>query len=135
MKNINDKYGSKYNIESFNFENYPSSSSAFFYKIDRTFNKNQIIILNYNSLNQNQRKYFEKNFSNYKIVYTEKNVSKDGRPIHFDLSNRKKLNQELMIDVYLLSKSKYFLYCFSNVSYLALIMGIHDFDKIDCVNI
>jgi hypothetical protein len=79
--------------------------------------------------------FINNNFSNYKIVYTEKNISKDGRPIHFDLSNRKKLNQELMIDVYLLSKSKYFLYCFSNVSYLALIMGIHDFDKIDCVNI
>lgn len=79
--------------------------------------------------------FINDNFSNYEIVYTEKNISKDGIPIHFDLSNRKKLNQELMIDVYLLSKSKYFLYCFSNVSYLALIMGIHNFNKIDCVNI
>jgi len=79
--------------------------------------------------------FINNNFSNYKIVYTEKKISKDGRPIHFDLSNRKELNQELMKDVYLLSKSKYFLYCFSNVSYLALIMGIHNFDKIDCVNI
>ena len=73
MKKINEKYGTKYNIESFNFDNYPSSSSAFFYKIDRTFNKNQIIILNYNSLNLNQKKYFEKNFSNYIILENYKN--------------------------------------------------------------
>ena len=73
MKKINDKYSTKYNIESFNFDNYPSSSSAFFYKIDRKFNQNQIIILNYNSLNLNQKKYFEKNFSNYRILENYKN--------------------------------------------------------------
>ena len=73
MKKINDKYATKYNIESYNFDNYPSSSSAFFYKIDRSFNKNQIIILNYNSSNSNQKKYFEKNFTNYKILENYKN--------------------------------------------------------------
>ena len=60
MKKINDKYSTKYNIESFNFDNYPSSSSAFFYKIDRKFNQNQIIILNYNSLNLNQKNILKK---------------------------------------------------------------------------
>lgn len=64
---------------------------------------------------------------------TEKKISTDGRPIHF-IDDRTIINKELMIDVYLLSQSKYFLYCFSNVSYLALTIGINSFNKIDCLN-
>jgi len=73
MKKINEKYGHKYNITSFNFDDYPSTSSFFFYKINRSFNKNQIINLNYNSLNLTQKEYFEKNFNNYKILENYKN--------------------------------------------------------------
>jgi hypothetical protein len=62
-----------------------------------------------------------------------KKISFDGRPLHF-IDDRTELNKELMIDVYLLSESKYFLYCFSNVSYLALTMGINNFKKIKCIN-
>ena len=40
----------------------------------------------------------------------------------------------MVLDAYLLSETKYFLYCFSNVSYLALTMGINNFKKIDCIN-
>ena len=63
----------------------------------------------------------------------DRKISFDGRPLHF-IDNRTELNKELMTDVYLLSKSKYFLYCFSNVSYLALTMGINNFKKIKCIN-
>jgi hypothetical protein len=63
----------------------------------------------------------------------DRKISFDGRPLHF-IDDRTELNKELMIDVYLLSESKYFLYCFSNVSYLALTMGINNFKKIKCIN-
>ena len=63
----------------------------------------------------------------------DKKISIDGGPIHF-IEDRTLINRELMIDVYLLSQSKYFLYCFSNVSYLALTLGINNFIKIDCLN-
>lgn len=63
----------------------------------------------------------------------DKKISIDGRPIHF-IEDRTLINRELMLDVYLLSQSKYFLYCFSNVSYLALTLGINNFIKIDCLN-
>lgn len=60
-------------------------------------------------------------------------ISKDGRPLHF-IDDRTKINKELMTDVYLLSQAKFFLYCFSNVSYLALTLGINNFKKIQCIN-
>lgn len=63
----------------------------------------------------------------------DRTISFDGRPLHF-IDDRTKLNKELMTDVYLLSESKYFLYCFSNVSYLALTIGINNFKKIKCIN-
>lgn len=72
-------------------------------------------------------------FGNIVKYYKDKTISLDRRPIHF-IDDRTKLNKELMIDAYLLSESKYFLYCFSNVSYLALTMGINNFKKIKCIN-
>ena len=67
------------------------------------------------------------------IKYREQNISLDGKPIH-RIPDRSNINKDLMMDIYLLSKSKYFLYSFSNVSYLALIMGINNFKKIKCIN-
>lgn len=67
------------------------------------------------------------------LKYREQNISMDGKPIH-RIPDRSKINKDLMIDIYLLSKSKYFLYSFSNVSYLALVMGIENFKKIKCIN-
>ena len=61
-------------------------------------------------------------------------ISLDRRPIHF-IDDRTNINLEVMTDVYLLSKCNYFLYCFSNVSYSALVLGVNDFKDIDCVNI
>lgn len=67
------------------------------------------------------------------VIYTEKTISKDGKPIHF-ISDRSVIFQEVMLDVYLLSQCKYFLYCFSNVSYSSLILGIDNFINIECIN-
>lgn len=60
-------------------------------------------------------------------------ISLDRQPIHF-IEDRSSINLEVMTDVYLLSKCRYFLYCFSNVSYSALVLGANDFKDIDCIN-
>lgn len=58
-----------------------------------------------------------------KVLYNENNlISHDGTPLHFS-ADRKKTNKDVLLDVYLLSNCKYFLYCYSNVSYLALTLG------------
>lgn len=62
---------------------------------------------------------------------SDKTISHDGE-IYIYVDDRSKLNQEVMLDVYLLSNCKYLLYSFSNVSYLALTMGIENFSKILC---
>ncbi len=72
-------------------------------------------------------------FGNIVRHRNDKTISLDGKPIHF-IENRTKINKEMLIDAYLLSNSNYFLYCYSNVSYLALTMGINNFKKIDCIN-
>lgn len=69
-----------------------------------------------------------------KIVKTRDiTISLDRKPIHF-IDDRSVINLEVMTDVYLLSKCSYFLYCFSNVSYSALILGVDNFKKIECIN-
>jgi hypothetical protein len=60
-------------------------------------------------------------------------ISLDRKPIHF-IDDRSNINLEVMTDVYLLSKCSHFFYCFSNVSYSALILGIDNFKKIECIN-
>lgn len=59
--------------------------------------------------------------------------SKNGKPIHFK-RNRKNINQEVIRDCLTLSKCPYFIYSFSNVSYLALTMGVGDFKEVYCAN-
>lgn len=56
-------------------------------------------------------------------------ISHSGNPLH-TLPDREKINEEVLSNVYLLSKCKHFLYSFSNVSLLALIMGANDFQTI-----
>lgn len=63
------------------------------------------------------------NFKEIKIIYNDNNlISYDGNPLHFS-NDRKKINKDVLLDVYLLSNCQYFLYCYSNVSYLALTLG------------
>jgi hypothetical protein len=62
------------------------------------------------------------------IYYREMLLKKYGNdPIH-KKNDRKRVNFEVMSDVYILSKCDYLLYCFSNVSFLALSM-MNDYNK------
>jgi hypothetical protein len=70
---INKKFGTTKNIESFNFDNYPKSSSVFFYKINNIYDDKKIIILNYDSDNFSKKIYFKNTFENYKILDNYKN--------------------------------------------------------------
>jgi hypothetical protein len=75
------------------------------------------------------KKYFSDN-----LLYNENNlISTDGQPIHFS-KNRSRANKDVLLDVYLLSNCKYFLYCFSNVSYLALTIGSKRLKNIKNIN-
>jgi hypothetical protein len=60
-------------------------------------------------------------------------ISEDQKPLHL-LSNRDKINEEVLSNVYILSKCKHFLYSFSNVSYLSLILGANNFKTIMNLN-
>lgn len=56
--------------------------------------------------------------------------SNDGKPIHFDKELRPRLNFELFTEIGQLASSAQIGYCYSNVSYLALTIGIHNFKNI-----
>lgn len=67
-------------------------------------------------------------FGNKNVVYNDKNlISRDGKPLH-TIFDRKRINKEVMSDVYLLSKCNNILYSFSNVSFLSLSM-MDNFNK------
>lgn len=61
-------------------------------------------------------------------------ISHDSTPLH-TRPNREKINYEVLSDVYFLKNSEYFCYTYSNVSLLALIMGINNFKRIQNLNI
>lgn len=73
LKYLNEKFKINTNIDSYNFEDFPKSSSVFFYKVNYKFDKSKIIILNYNSDNKFHKDYFDKKFFNYKIIDNYKN--------------------------------------------------------------
>jgi hypothetical protein len=73
MEKIYNKFGGRININSYNFEDYPKSSSVFFYQRNYEFDKNKLIILNYNSDNNKHKKFYLENFSKYKILENYKN--------------------------------------------------------------
>ena len=64
---------------------------------------------------------------------SDKTISQNGKAIHLK-RNRKRINFEVMKDIYSLSQSPYLLYSFSNVSYVALILGIDKFHDSGCLN-
>lgn len=70
-----------------------------------------------------------------KIIYDDTlQISSGSQSIHHNCSNRSQVNEEVLSSVYLLSKCSHFLYSFSNVSLLTLILGINDFQFIDYLN-
>lgn len=69
------------------------------------------------------------------VKYNKKNIiSYDSRPIHLTKNDKYNVNKQVLSDVYNLSKCKNFLYCYSNVSYLASIMGVHNFKLLELLN-
>jgi hypothetical protein len=62
-------------------------------------------------------------------------ISHTGNAVHKSFADQKfRVNKESLMSAYLLSKCKRFLYCFSNLSYIALIMGVNDFEFIQNIN-
>ena len=55
------------NVHTYNFEDFPKDSLAFFYDIKFQFQNDKIIILNYNEFNKSHKEYLKENFKNYKI--------------------------------------------------------------------
>ena len=72
-------------------------------------------------------------YSDLLVFDYNKKISKNGKPLHFK-RNRTNINQEVIKDCFILSKCPYFIYSFSNVSYLALTMGVGEFKEVYCAN-
>lgn len=68
IEKINKKFGEAINIKTYNFDNYPKSSSVFFYKINNIFDDKKIILLNYDAEDVYKKTYFNNNFKDYKIL-------------------------------------------------------------------
>ena len=83
------------------------------------------------------KKYLDLILNRYgdRIIYDSSlQISSNSQSLHHNCTDRFKINEEVLSSVYLLSKCKYFLYSFSNVSLLALIMGAQNFKFIDYLN-
>ena len=83
------------------------------------------------------KRYLDSLLDRYKerVIYDSSlKISDNSQAIHHNCSNRSQINEEVLSSVYLLSNCSHFLYSFSNVSFLALIMGAHNFKKIDNIN-
>lgn len=102
--------------------------------IDRYLNSGEV---NKIFLCTDDKKYLDALVNRYNdiIIYDKSlEISDNSQSLHHHASNRAKINEEVLSSVYLLSKCKYFLYSFSNVSFLALIMGVNNLEKIDNLN-
>ena len=70
-----------------------------------------------------------------RIVYDNSlQISSGSESIHHNCLNRSHINEEVLSSVYLLSNCSHFLYSFSNVSLLSLIMGVNNFQFVDYLN-
>lgn len=63
---------------------------------------------------------------NLNIVYYDNITSYDGTPIHFN-NDKKNIDFEVLRDVYMLSKCENLIYCYSNVSLLAIMLNNNKF--------
>ncbi|RPI62789.1 MAG: hypothetical protein EHM44_06250 [Ignavibacteriales bacterium] len=103
-------------------------------KIDSYFNSGKVKNI---FLSTDDKKYLDLILEKYQelVVYDDKiNVSSNGIPLH-SLPERDIINEEVLSSVYLLSRCGHFLYSFSNVSLLALILGVNNFKSIINLNI
>ena len=68
------------------------------------------------------------------VLYDDSiHISIDNNPLH-NLPNRDIINEEVLSSVFILSRCSHFLYSFSNVSLLALIMGANNYQTIANLN-
>jgi len=74
VEKINKRFNFKKNIKTYNFKDFPSESAVFFFNPNLDFDKNLIIILNYDKHNSENKEKFIKNFKEYRILdnYEEK---------------------------------------------------------------
>lgn len=71
----------------------------------------------------------------YRIIYDDSlQISSGSQSLHHNCIDRARINEEVMSSVYLLSECEHFFYSFSNVSLLALIIGVSNFKFIDYLN-
>lgn len=106
---------------------------VFISKIDSYFNSGKVKNI---FLSTDDKKYLDLILEKYQelVVYDDKiNVSSNGIPLH-SLPERDIINEEVLSSVYLLSRCGHFLYSFSNVSLLALILGANNFKSIINLN-
>ena len=83
------------------------------------------------------KKYLDSLMNRYdkRIIYDSSlAISHNSQALHHNCTNRSQINEEVLSSVYLLSGCSHFLYSFSNVSLLALIMGANNFKFIDYLN-
>ena len=70
-----------------------------------------------------------------RVVYDNSlQISSGSESINHNCLNRSQINEEVLSSVYLLSNCSHFLYSFSNVSLLTLIMGVNNFQFVDYLN-
>lgn len=65
-------------------------------------------------------------FNEKHFYFSDCTRSKTDRPIHFNKKERQRLNKEVWEDILMIAKSERFGYCYSNVSYLAAILGTNN---------
>jgi hypothetical protein len=68
VEKINKRFNFQKNIKTFNFKDFPSESSVFFFNPNFFFDDKKIIILNYDQYNDQIKKEFYQKFKSYKIL-------------------------------------------------------------------
>ena len=111
----------------------PVDMKVIFDKINKMIEENDI---KYIFLSTDDYKYYQMLVEKYgEMVIRHKGnlISQNGRPIHF-VQDRRRINREAMLDILSLSRCSYFIYNHSNLSYLALTIGLNNFKIIECLN-
>jgi hypothetical protein len=111
----------------------PIETNEIFKKVDEMFDNYYIDSIYLATDDYKYLDMFNKKYNGLVKFNTNNIISKDNRPIHF-IEDRTEINKQVMIDINTLTKCPYFLYNYSNVSYLALTIGINKFKAIHCIN-
>jgi len=102
-------------------------------KIDYNLTKNNLTSILLCTDDIKYLKLLEDTFGKIVKSNKENKISSNGMPLHF-FGDRLETNKQVMSDVFLLSECKHILYCYSNVSHLALTLGINNFKTMELLN-